>query len=160
MAAPMLPNRAPVALLLAACLAALALAGCQKQKAPEAAAKADPEAPAGVIADFGGERVWQGVLPCADCLGIDTRLVLRQDSGGRHYVLAETYLGAAEPNRFEREGRWVETHEGRDDAAETVYVLDPDRAPRRFRLHPDGGAELLTGDADHGPAPEYLLQRL
>jgi hypothetical protein len=41
-----------------------------------------------------------------------------------------------------------------------LFVLDPDRAPRRFRLEPDGGLELLTGDADAPPAPEYRLQRL
>jgi copper homeostasis protein (lipoprotein) len=146
-------------LLLAAAFAAVV--GCQRQQddapAPAAEARVRPpeEAP-----EFGGERTWQGVLPCSDCLGIDTRLVLRQDGNRRSYVLEETYLGASEPNRFEREGRWVEMLEGSDDAAGTVYVLDPDRAPRRFRLQPDGGVELLTGGGAGAPAPEYRLQRL
>jgi len=143
-------TRLPLAILLCA-----ALTACGEQVAPEAASKTEPktQAPA---ADIGGERVWQGVLPCSDCLGIDTRLVLREQAGRRSYRLEEVYLGAAEPNRFEREGRWAV--EG--DAASLVYVLDPDRAPRRFRLQPDGGVELDTGDARHGPAPEYRLQRL
>ena len=159
MAAPMTTICSRVALPLAACLLALASAGCQRQQ--ESASTGDgTQPPPAEVADLGGERVWQGVLPCADCLGIDTRLVLRQVGATRRYVLEETYLGAAEPNRFEREGRWVETREGQDDAAATVYVLDPDRAPRRFRLQPDGGVELLTGDVRHDPAPEYRLQRL
>ena len=137
-----------------------ALAACQKQAEPGAQPRAETQAPDGEVADFGRERVWQGVLPCSDCLGIDTRLVLRVEGGRRSYVLEETYLGAAEPNRFERQGRWVETREGRDDAAATVYVLDPDRAPRRFRLEPDGGVELLTGGATDDPVPEFRLQRL
>jgi copper homeostasis protein (lipoprotein) len=137
-----------------------AVAGCQREQgaAPKADASASPPAE---IADFGGERTWQGVLPCSDCLGIDTRLVLRMEGNRRHYVLEETYLGASEPNRFERKGGWIEMREGHDDAAGTVYVLDPDRAPRRFRLQPDGGVELLTGGGSDGaPSPEYRLQRL
>jgi copper homeostasis protein (lipoprotein) len=137
----------------------LALAGCQRQQEAAPAARA-PGDSTGSIADFGGERVWQGVLPCSDCLGVDTRLVLREQGGRRRYRLEETYLGAPEPNRFEREGRWSEARDGRDDAAGIVYVLDPDRAPRRFRLQPDGGVELLMGDTSGAPAPEYRLQRL
>ena len=150
-------------LRLRAVLAALVLAGalgaCQKRAEPDASPGSSAAAPEGEVADFGRERVWQGVLPCSDCLGIDTRLVLRVVDGRRSYVLEETYLGASEPNRFEREGHWVETHEGVDSVS-TVYVLDPDRAPRRFRLEPDGGVELLTGNATDDPVPEFRLQRL
>lgn len=137
----------------------LALAGCQREQegAPDARDRGES---AGPIANFGAERVWQGVLPCSDCLGVDTRLVLREQGGRRRYRLEETYLGAPEPNRFEREGDWNEMRDGRDDGAGIVYVLDPDRAPRRFRLQPDGGVELLMGDTASAPAPEYRLQRL
>lgn len=145
--------RLPLLLIL------LAVAGCQRQQEAAPAVR-DPGEATGPIADFGGERVWQGVLPCSDCLGVDTRLVLREQGGRRRYRLEETYLGAPEPNRFEREGGWSETRDGRDDAAGIVYVLDPDRAPRRFRLQPDGGVELLMGDTSAAPAPEYRLQRL
>jgi copper homeostasis protein (lipoprotein) len=151
----------PSSLRLPLLLLVLALAACQRQQDAAPAAKGDDaQAPPGPIADFGDERTWQGVLPCSDCLGIDTRLVLREQGGRRRYRLEETYLGAPEPNRFEREGGWTEQHEGSDDAAMTEYVLDPDRAPRRFRLEPDGGIELLTGGTDAAPAPEYRLQRL
>jgi copper homeostasis protein (lipoprotein) len=145
-------------LCLLACLAVVA--ACQRDApAPSAGAPA-PDAPGGAVADFGAERVWQGVLPCSDCLGIDTRLVLRQDGRQRRYRLQETYLGANEPNRFERQGRWQETRSGAAATPTVVFVLDPDRAPRRFRLHPDGGLELLTAGEDAPSAPEYRLQRL
>jgi copper homeostasis protein (lipoprotein) len=137
----------------------LALAACQRQQDPAPAARDKPDL-TGPLADFGGERTWQGVLPCSDCLGIDTRLVLREQGGRRRYRLEETYLGAPEPNRFDHEGSWTEVRDGDDDSAGAVYVLDPDSAPRRFRLQPDGGIELLTGSTDAASVPEYRLQRL
>ena len=143
-------------------LAAVVLLGaCQREQgsstavAPPAAGEADTP-----LAEFGAERVWQGVLPCSDCLGIDTRLVLREEGRQRRYRLEETYLGATEPNRFERQGRWQETRMGEDAAATVVFVLDPEQAPRRFRLQPDGGLELMTSGHDAPSAPEYRLQRL
>jgi copper homeostasis protein (lipoprotein) len=154
MAAPMTYSRALLSIALL-----VALSACGGQSEPGVTPDAAAPATDGEVAEFGRERVWQGVLPCSDCLGIDTRLVLRVEGGRRSYLLEETYLGANEPNRFEREGRWVETQEG-VDATSTVYVLDPDRAPRRFRLEPDGGVELLTGEATDDPVPEFRLQRL
>jgi hypothetical protein len=142
-------------------LAAMALTGaCSREQGSSTArapAGANAEAP---LAEFGAERVWQGVLPCSDCLGIDTRLVLRQEGRQRQYRLEETYLGASEPNRFESQGRWQETRLGEAAAPTVVFVLDPDRAPRRFRLQPDGGLELLTGEPEAPSVPEYRLQRL
>lgn len=139
---------------------AIAAAGCQREQPASAAGAPAAGEAQGTVADFGAERVWQGVLPCSDCLGIDTRLVLRRDGSQRRYHLQETYLGADEPNRFEQQGRWQETRMGEAAAPTVVFVLDPERAPRRFRLEADGGLELLTAGADAPPAPEYRLQRL
>jgi copper homeostasis protein (lipoprotein) len=138
----------------------VALAGCGRDRAPAAMAATPGEASSGAIADFGEERVWQGVLPCSDCEGIDTRLVLQQQGNSRRYRLEETYLGAASPNHFERKGQWIQAQEPTTGAPAVLFVLDPERAPRRFRLEPDGGLELLTAGADAQPVPEYRLQRL
>ena len=145
-------------LLLLAVLAAVA--ACQRDaSAPAAGTQAS--APAGdASAEAPAERVWQGVLPCSDCLGIDTRLVLREEGRQRRYSLVETYLGAHAPNRFERRGRWQEMRNDAPAAPTIDFVLDPDRAPRRFRLQPDGGLELRVGGEDAPSAPEYRLQRL
>lgn len=44
-----------------------------------------------------------GVLPCADCAGIETTLILEPDGS---YRLRETYVGERAPNTFVTVGRW------------------------------------------------------
>ncbi|MBX3175145.1 MAG: copper resistance protein NlpE N-terminal domain-containing protein [Gemmatimonadaceae bacterium] len=44
-----------------------------------------------------------GVLPCADCTGIETTLILEPDGS---YRLRETYVGERAPNTFVTVGRW------------------------------------------------------
>ncbi|HEX5693433.1 MAG TPA: copper resistance protein NlpE N-terminal domain-containing protein, partial [Arenimonas sp.] len=89
--------------------ALLALAACG-QDAPPGDGAADPAATPDTAAPADGdsERAWLGVLPCADCDGIQTRLVLRAEAGVRRYVLEETYLGAEGDNAFIQEGEWRE----------------------------------------------------
>ena len=110
--------------LLLAALAAFALAGCDRDSAPaDRAADAPVEADAGEAGtapaadDF--DRTWLGVLPCADCDGIQTRLQLRRAGGRQTYALEETYLGADGEAVFTQAGQWV-----RDDGDEGVFRLD------------------------------------
>src|SRR5688572_3045806 len=88
----------------------LALAACGRETPPDAGAGSDragaPESTTTPAEDF--ERTWLGVLPCADCDGIQTRLVLRGEDGKRRYLLEETYLGAEGDNTFVQEGEWTE----------------------------------------------------
>jgi copper homeostasis protein (lipoprotein) len=155
-----MPRLRRVFLLLVVVAGVASAGGCQREQGSASVGSPAIEGPEGTVAEFGAERVWQGVLPCSDCLGIDTRLVLRNEGKLRQYRLEETYLGAAEPNRFEREGRWQETRVGAAATPTVLFVLDPERAPRRFRLQPDGGLELLTAGFDAPSVPEYRLQRL
>lgn len=153
-------SRSATLLLLAA---ALALAGCERAPAPDPAADA-ATAPAERTAAEDGEnfeRTWLGVLPCADCDGIQTRLQLVRDGDRRTYSLEETYLGAEGEAVFRQEGRWVEEPvEGAEDGA--GYRLDPgERASRRYLLRADGALDQLDGrgrllDGDG----QYRLQRL
>jgi len=107
------------------------------------------------------ERIWAGLLPCRDCQGIDTRLVLRTDGGRRNYVLTETYLGGSGKTSFNRAGTWIELQRKVGGEPQTTYVLDPGQATQRFSLQPDGALELLDAE---GKAPDdaiaYRLQRL
>lgn len=49
---------------------------------------------------------WRGVLPCADCEGIETSLFLEKDGT---WVMNERYLGAREePSSFASYGTWRE----------------------------------------------------
>ena len=109
----------------------------------------------------GSERVWSGLLPCRDCAGVDTRLVLQLKDRRHDYLLTETYLGGEAPNRFTRAGRWIESERAVDGERVTAYTLDPGRAAQVYVLRPDGSLELL--DADGRPQAQpiaYRLQRL
>jgi len=93
----------------------LALSGCGRDPGGAAPEASGPQAPGIAEADAGEgafERTWLGVLPCADCDGIETRLQLSQGPGGARYLLEETYLGGPGENRFVQEGDWREDGDG------------------------------------------------
>jgi copper homeostasis protein (lipoprotein) len=145
------------------CLLLIALAGCKPGapagQAPSAALPGEAEVKAAPSED--SERVWAGLLPCRDCQGIDTRLVLRTTQGRRAYELSETYLGGSGKNRFDRAGAWTELRRTVDGEPQVTYVLDPDQAAQRYLLQPDGALELLdAGGKAQGDALDYRLQRL
>ena len=53
------------------------------------------------------QQSWRGVLPCADCEGIDTSLFLEKDGT---WVMNEHYQGAGrEPSSFASYGTWART---------------------------------------------------
>jgi copper homeostasis protein (lipoprotein) len=145
----------PFLLLLAA--AGCTPAGDAGKQADQAGTAGSPSS--GIAPD--SERVWSGLLPCSDCQGIDTRLVLRYTNGRRAYVMTETYLGGAGKNSFNRAGTWTEIQHTVDGEPQVTYVLDPDRSGQKFQLQPDGALEMLGVD---GKLPEqpvvYRLQRL
>jgi copper homeostasis protein (lipoprotein) len=142
----------------------LALAACDRAAdapapaAPDATTVAPADADAGATED-NFERTWLGVLPCADCDGIQTRLLLVREGSEQSYELQETYLGADGEAVFDQKGSW--TRES-DDEERSLYRLDPATpGGRRFELRPDGALELLDGagrplDTDG----QYRLQRL
>ena len=152
--------------LLLSVLVALAVAGCDGQPASapaedEAAAEARADG-ADAVADADADaddfdRTWLGVLPCADCDGIQTRLQLRRDGGRQTYALEETYLGADGEAVFTQAGQWV-----RDDGDEGVFRLDPESpASRRYALRPDGSLDQLDRRGEPlEPEGQYRLQRL
>ena len=138
----------------------LALAGCTREadRGAPPGGRAAVETPA---APEDTERTWAGLLPCSDCQGIDTRLVLRTERGKRRYELTETYLGGSGQTSFNRAGTWTELRRKAGAEAQVTYVLDPDKAAQGFALQPDGALEMLGVD---GKAPDdalaYRLQRL
>lgn len=90
---------------LVAMLALVSLFGCEKPAAPQATAdiavvSAGPAHNSRLSLDWSG--YYQGVLPCADCEGIDTQLWLYQDG---QYQLKLNYLGRNQ-QLFELAGRF------------------------------------------------------
>ncbi len=157
-----LPLKKSICLLALACLLA---SGCSRDTGSAAtdAGQVPPgSAAAGEAQDMqNSERTWVGLLPCSDCQGIDTRLVLRLRDGQRDYLLTETYIGGRGKNTFSREGKWTQVNGTGDREPLTLYVLDPEQAGQRFSLQPDGALELLEGNGQHsGQAVAYRLQRL
>ena len=148
---------------------AFAMAGCQAddpvpspgQGTPADPAGALPPAPIayadpGSVADYtqrgydalvdeihGGEHpdalFFWGVLPCADCPGIRTKLTLVPDE--RLYVLRQTYL---------------EADEGRDATFTTVGTWTED--PGVLDARPD--APVLRLEASEGAPPQLMLARI
>lgn len=108
------------------------------------------------------ERSWQGVLPCSDCDGIQTRLVLRRDAeGSQAFEIEETYLGAEAGNVFTHAGIWRQASQGIDDGTATVFRVDPDGADQWFQLQPDGSLELLGRQGQpRADRIGYRLQRI
>ncbi|PZO08355.1 MAG: hypothetical protein DCF27_08700 [Lysobacteraceae bacterium] len=142
------------ALLLLAAL--LALAGCGRAPSdPGAALPSDAPAPS--QAD-GLDATWQGVLPCSDCDGIQTRLRLLADNQGRRFELQETYLAQDGGDAFQSQGNWVEEAGEIDGQPVVVYRLDAGGASRWFSLQPDGALEML--EDRQRPMVDALAHRL
>lgn len=146
-------------LVLGACM----LLSCQRGTAPPAeGAAVSPSGTTVPAPRQDSERTWAGLLPCSDCQGIDTRLVLRSVAGRRDYLITETYLGGVGRNSFNRAGSWTELASVVDGSTVTTYILDPDQGGgQRFVLQADGALELRDG-GERSPeqAIEYRLQRL
>ena len=157
-------NTRSLALLLIGVLVAGCNRGVDRAGAPLAPALpqvpgnlAMPATPASV------ERTWVGLLPCSDCQGIDTRLVLRLDGNRRNYLMTETFVGGTQAGKrsFNRAGSWAELTALMDGEPVVQYILDPGKSGQRYLVQPDGALELV--DEQGHPLAEavaYRLQRL
>ena len=143
---------------------AVLLAGCGRAGEPPAPAVPVAQAPQAPGAADDGEPfdlAWQGVLPCADCAGIRTRLRLRRDVGGHAFELEETYMGAEDDNVFSTSGAWRLERAGAAQAGAPVYRLGTEGGALGFELQTDGSLQLLGADgAPPADAIAYRLHRL
>lgn len=159
-------------LLVLACTATFALAACRQdtpaapadpatEAATDAAVESAPAATATLVAtgpanpdsDFdqrGFAGIFAGVLPCADCPGIDTTLQLDADGS---YVLTETYQESGVAPRTS-EGTWSAEADGGQ------IRLDPGSKSEQDRLYAISGDDIVQLGAGGRPIDNGLDYRL
>lgn len=139
-------------------LSSAALAACSKPETPNSAAPAAASAaahpaseasapastlPAGDTAetslDWAGK--YKGVLPCADCEGIEMELELKSD---KTYELTEEYLGKGKGNEFKTKGAF-----SFDTKNPSVITLDQAADKRKFFIGENFAEvrDIETGEA-------------
>lgn len=74
------------------------------------------------------QQSWRGVLPCADCEGIETSLFLEKDGS---WVMNQRYQGAKAPSSFASYGTWART-------ADKLVLTDTTGEKRYFRAKGEG----------------------
>lgn len=83
------------------------------------------------------QQSWRGVLPCADCEGIETTLFLEKDGS---WVMNQRYQGAKEPSTFASYGKWART-------AEKLVLTDAEGEKTYFRAKGEG-MEMLDREGN------------
>jgi predicted secreted protein len=95
---------------------------------------------------------YKGTLPCADCSGLETTLLLyaagMNDTTYAYYVRTQTYRGAPHGDvTFSDRGDWALLRGDATNENATVYQLNPDSAQRsEYLLVQENGAALLQLD--------------
>ena len=77
------------------------------------------------LADNNSVIVFEGSLPCADCIGIKTTLTLFQNKSKNQYSykLHEVYLGQNNEKTFDTYGKWIALKGTQEDPKAVVYQL-------------------------------------
>jgi|GEM_PF-299292 copper homeostasis protein (lipoprotein) len=110
--------------------ATLLLSACGQSQSGNAPASSDSTA-AGAPASNASQQVLEqeryiGMLPCADCPGMRTELLLNHEAGHEdgEYILSETYLGRSD-TPFVSQGVYTTLHGTEKDSAAVLVQLNP-----------------------------------
>lgn len=127
---------------LAAVVLSVLVAACGGGAPGEADAPTRAPAPAAALAPLTGPAAWQGDLPCADCEGIRTVLVLDPDGT---YRMQEGYLGrgAGADTLVAGYGRWILSPNG-----ERITLHGAGESPRYYSPRADGTLRMLDQEGD------------
>jgi uncharacterized lipoprotein NlpE involved in copper resistance len=136
----MQPRLASIRLLQSCLWLTLAACGAHQQSASDA--RFSKEA----------DLQWRGLLGCADCDGIQTRLLLHHGATGREFQLTEIYLAHGQGARFDDHGHWQRQ-------ADLLQLQGDSGSLRVYALLKDGGLQPRDG---HGavlsPETDETLQ--
>ncbi len=119
--------------------ALFALAGCQTAPEPQP----DPKA---------SKTVYQGVLPCAACSGIQTTLTLYRDQADQpsRFELRQTYLDGAKAGGSDVDrGNWIAERQSVDGKSYPLFILNPTDPAEQFRFlqKATNAVEMLNADS-------------
>jgi copper homeostasis protein (lipoprotein) len=102
---------------------------------------------------LGEAKIYEGVLPCADCSGIQTVLKIYQGDGimeSHKFELTSTYQGKEPGNVFTQKGNFnTERGLGKDPNG-TIYVLNYDKPE---------GEHIFYGYTEATPDKIFLLDK-
>lgn len=156
---PSISSRHPLVLPLVAA-AALSLVACSHSQQPGTETASTPEVTPTGRGGMGTTAIrarYEGVLPCADCGGIQTELMLLADGS---YAMRESYQGKS-TDAFESRGRYNVSSSGTQaDPNATVYVLTPAEGENRFFVATNGGQELRLLDSQKQEIPSQAPHTL
>ena len=155
-------NRQTLAIAIA--FATLSIAGCKREAAAPPAVEAAPSeasksaviseidhnspasaSPAFDVKAFAG--LYAGILPCADCPGIDTSVAFDPEGG---YSMSETYQGDG-GGSFVTKGTWTLREDGK------TLLLDPEDKEERDRWYEIVSASELRALTPEGKPIESKL---
>lgn len=123
-------------LLIGLAVVGIFLTGCEKKEAPPKPAIEETQGTTQVTipasdAVMVQEKIYEGVLPCADCSGIKTRVKMmgkEGDATANLFELTRTYLGK-EPNNINiTSGNYVIKQGMEGDSTATLYIFNPNKS--------------------------------
>lgn len=113
-------------ILVATCL----LVSCNSKKSEDVAQPAPTNASVVKNDSLGVANVYEGVLPCADCSGIETTLKIYAGDGTMEthkFELTSVYKGKEPENKFTQTGNYNFERGIGEDPDGTIYVLNWDK---------------------------------
>jgi len=124
--------------------------GINDKSQAETAQNPDPAHTSQNALDYWG--TYSGTLPCADCEGIQTELVLNEDMT---FVRKQTYLGKPEPNAFKEEGSFQWNDAGSDIQLLGAQGASQYKVGENILWQLDLNGERITGEL----AEHYTLRK-
>lgn len=96
--------------------------------------------------------IYKGVIPCADCNGIETEVILNKDNS---YVLSQQYLGKGSNKIFKKEGKWSW------DGEFNILLEGHTDGPNKYFVSENKLLQLdMTGSKIEGAlADKYILRK-
>jgi len=92
------------------------------------------------LAQFKYVLQFKGILPCADCPGIETELTLVNDD--LRYVMKERYIDRSVTPRITT-GTWSTLRGYKDDENAVIYWLDPESEREQYFLKTSDSTILM-----------------